>query len=855
MRATMMQTPLTLTPVLRRAHAMFRDVELVTRRPDKRVERATVGDFVDQAARLAGALRKAGLQPGDRVATLMWNHLEHTATYFGVPCAGGVLHTLNLRLPPDDIAYIVDHAGDRFLVVDDVLLPLLGQVPRRGAVRAGHRRRRPRGRRRRRRVGRLPRRRRRRHRGAARRPARPRRGRGRWACATRRAPPASPRASSTRTARPCCTRWRCRLADCIGLVAARRALAGGARCSTPTPGGFPFAAAMAGAKLVMPGAAPRPGEPARPDGVRAGDLRRRRADDLVRHPASSSRPARPLRLWSAARAWWSAARPRPRRMIRAFDRHGLRVIHAWGMTETRPLGTGRLPAQHRHARGRRRGRGRTPSGPAGLPAPLVDIRAVDDQGVVPVGRRAEAASSRSAARGSRPATTRPRGRRPVDRRRLVPHRRRGRRSTPHGSSRSSTGPRTSSSAAASGSASVDARERPDGAPRSAEAAVIAVPHPKWLERPLAVVVLEGRRRGHRRRAARVPRAAVRQVPAPRRGRLRRRRSPGPRPARCSRARCASATPDGSGERRRAGGALLPRRANRRRRLRRPGPDRGRAPADRGRHRRPGRGRGHRRAGRRAGLGQDLGPVHGRRGPRRPRRPPRDRAGRLDRGQRGQADRRVHARGVGGVRRRGRGRPGRQAPRQAGRPRRRGLRGRPAGRGHRRHQGRPRPLARPAARGGHQADHRGRQAHRRPHRPPRPPARPRRGRDRQAGRALGGVPVLRVRPRPRPGPAPAQPGRRRRRRRHPRPGPGAGAAAAAARAARAGGVDPRRPGRPRPRPRHRRRSRPWPCSTSPTASASSWSRPCATPSACSTPWARWCRWPAPAPTSGRRACSS
>ncbi|MEO1336408.1 MAG: long-chain fatty acid--CoA ligase, partial [Myxococcota bacterium] len=73
---------------------------------------------------LAKALLDAGLQKGDRVATLMWNHHAHMEAYFGVPMAGGVYHTLNLRLAPSDIAYIVNHAKDRFLIVDDVLLKL-----------------------------------------------------------------------------------------------------------------------------------------------------------------------------------------------------------------------------------------------------------------------------------------------------------------------------------------------------------------------------------------------------------------------------------------------------------------------------------------------------------------------------------------------------------------------------------------------------------------------------------------------------------------------------------------------------------------------------------------------------------
>src|SRR5262249_9977060 len=61
---------------------------------------------------------------GDRVATLMWNHSTHLEAYFGIPAAGGVIHTLNLRLHPDELAYIANHAQDRWLIVDDVLLPI-----------------------------------------------------------------------------------------------------------------------------------------------------------------------------------------------------------------------------------------------------------------------------------------------------------------------------------------------------------------------------------------------------------------------------------------------------------------------------------------------------------------------------------------------------------------------------------------------------------------------------------------------------------------------------------------------------------------------------------------------------------
>src|SRR4051812_3911299 len=125
MHSTMMDFPLTLTHVLERAGQLFGKTEIVSRLPDKTLHRHQYRDFYRRARALGGALQAAGMRQGDRVGTLMWNHYAHLEAYFGIPCAGGVLHTLNLRLHPDDIGYIAAHAGDRFLIVDDVLLPLL----------------------------------------------------------------------------------------------------------------------------------------------------------------------------------------------------------------------------------------------------------------------------------------------------------------------------------------------------------------------------------------------------------------------------------------------------------------------------------------------------------------------------------------------------------------------------------------------------------------------------------------------------------------------------------------------------------------------------------------------------------
>jgi fatty-acyl-CoA synthase len=124
MKSTMMGSALNLSHFLERAGRLFAGQEIVSRLPDKSLHRYTYGDFYRRARLLAEALQKAGLRRGDRVATLMWNHYAHYETYFGAIVAGGVVHTLNLRLAPDDIAFIARHAQDRFLIVDDILLPL-----------------------------------------------------------------------------------------------------------------------------------------------------------------------------------------------------------------------------------------------------------------------------------------------------------------------------------------------------------------------------------------------------------------------------------------------------------------------------------------------------------------------------------------------------------------------------------------------------------------------------------------------------------------------------------------------------------------------------------------------------------
>src|SRR5262245_57930371 len=125
MRGTMMDFPLTLKTVLERAEKQFPKVEILSRKPDRSVVRTNYRAFAERARRLASAMTNLGLRRGDRVASMMWNHSGHLEAFFGVPCAGGILHTLNLRLHPHEIAVIAQCARDRFLIIDDVLLPVL----------------------------------------------------------------------------------------------------------------------------------------------------------------------------------------------------------------------------------------------------------------------------------------------------------------------------------------------------------------------------------------------------------------------------------------------------------------------------------------------------------------------------------------------------------------------------------------------------------------------------------------------------------------------------------------------------------------------------------------------------------
>lgn len=129
MKSTMMQVQLSTNLLLERAGTYFGDNAVVGRLPDRTSYRRSYAEIRRRARQLAQALRdKAGLVAGEAVGTLCWNHAWHLECYFGIPAAAGVVHTLNLRLTPEEIAWIIDDAGDKVLIIDDVLLPVWTQV-------------------------------------------------------------------------------------------------------------------------------------------------------------------------------------------------------------------------------------------------------------------------------------------------------------------------------------------------------------------------------------------------------------------------------------------------------------------------------------------------------------------------------------------------------------------------------------------------------------------------------------------------------------------------------------------------------------------------------------------------------
>ncbi|HXO07381.1 MAG TPA: long-chain fatty acid--CoA ligase [Solirubrobacteraceae bacterium] len=362
--------PLSLTAVVQRAERFSGSREVVSRRPDGSVHRTTIGACVDRARRLGGALRELGIEPGDPVATLMWNQPEHLEVYYALPSMGAVLHTLNPRLHPDELSFIVNDAEDRAIIVDESLLDAFESfheardfehvivVSRSGSVPDGY-------------LdyesliaGAEP---------------------MEWPPDDERRAAAMCYTSGT-TGRPKGVLYSHRALVLHSLVAALPDVKSVSRRDTLLPvvpmfhanaWGLAYTATLVGAGLVLPGP--------KLDAVSVLDLL---ADEHVTLTAGvptvwmavlQALDAEPDR-WdlSSLRQLVVGGSAAPQSLIKGFDRHGLTIVHAWGMTETSPLGSVcRPPLELDDASDEERYvyRGRQ-----GIASPFVEIRARGEDG-------------------------------------------------------------------------------------------------------------------------------------------------------------------------------------------------------------------------------------------------------------------------------------------------------------------------------------------------------------------------------------------------------------------------------------------------------------------------------------------
>ena len=480
MKSTMMSSPLLLDCMIERAAKLFSGVEIVSALPDGSVHRSTYREVYCRARQLSAALLQAGIKPGDRVATLMWNQYQHLEAYFGVPATGAVVHTLNLRLHPDELTYIANHAEDRFLILDNTLVDVFENIRARVpfervfVVDSGC-------------------------------------GKGPDGCelyedflATGKGEPRYPAKAEDDAAAMCYTSGT--TGNPKGVVYSHRALAlHSFAISLPdafhischdtvlyamsmfhaNAWGVPFAATMNGCKQVMPGR----------------NLQAEALLDLLQSEAVTLTGAVPT-VWLAVinaleknPGRWklvpgmriiSAGSAVPETLFRRFDKFDVRVIQPWGMTETAPIATVCIPKPH--MKGWSEDEVYSLRAKQGLPSPFIDTRAVGLEGEIPWD-------------GETDGELEVRGPWVTD---SYFKMERGDRWTADGwfctgdvctiddGGYIKITDRVKDMIKSGGEwiSSIDLENAIVGHEAVREAAVVAVPHPKWQERPLAVIVLK-----------------------------------------------------------------------------------------------------------------------------------------------------------------------------------------------------------------------------------------------------------------------------------------------------------------------------------------------------------------------------
>lgn len=124
----MMQTPLILSTFITRAERFFPNKMVISRTGEQRIQRFTYREWAKRTRKLSNALTQLGMEHGTKVGTFAWNHHRHLEAYFAVPCTGAILHMINIRLSPEHIIYIINHAEDEILLVDEEFFPHLEKM-------------------------------------------------------------------------------------------------------------------------------------------------------------------------------------------------------------------------------------------------------------------------------------------------------------------------------------------------------------------------------------------------------------------------------------------------------------------------------------------------------------------------------------------------------------------------------------------------------------------------------------------------------------------------------------------------------------------------------------------------------